>query len=207
MKYRKKPVVIEAVQFVDNVSEVINFVGAKNLGIIGDQFIIQTLEGDMLASKGDFIIKGVNGEFYPCKSDIFKTTYTDADMPTTSLNELSIDVHKNAVEHGWWDSEREIGTILMLIVTELAETMEEHRNGFKPNEVYYSGKTKEGEAFTSTTGTEICKKPEGIPIELADAVIRILDYCGKEGIDLDRAISIKHEYNKTRPYKHGGKQV
>lgn len=50
-------------------------------------------------------------------------------------------------------------------------------------------------------------KPEGIAIELADAVIRILDYCGHVGIDIEKAIEIKHEYNKTRPYKHGGKKI
>lgn len=49
-------------------------------------------------------------------------------------------------------------------------------------------------------------KPEGIPIELADAIIRILDYCGYAGIDIDAAISQKHEYNKSRPYRHGGKK-
>ena len=49
-------------------------------------------------------------------------------------------------------------------------------------------------------------KPEGIPIELADVIIRVLDYCGYAGIDIDAAISQKHEYNRTRPYRHGGKK-
>lgn len=44
-------------------------------------------------------------------------------------------------------------------------------------------------------------KPEGIPIELADVIIRVLDYCGYAGIDIDAAISQKHEYNRTRPYR------
>ena len=50
------------------------------------------------------------------------------------------------------------------------------------------------------------KKPEGVAVELADCVIRILDYCGHAGIDIEEAIRIKHEYNKTRPYRHGGKK-
>lgn len=49
-------------------------------------------------------------------------------------------------------------------------------------------------------------KPEGIPTELADVIIRVLDYCGYAGIDIDAAISQKHEYNKSRPYRHGGKK-
>ena len=49
-------------------------------------------------------------------------------------------------------------------------------------------------------------KPEGIPIELADVIIRILDYCGYAGIDIEAAIRQKHEYNKSRPYRHGGKK-
>jgi NTP pyrophosphatase (non-canonical NTP hydrolase) len=51
------------------------------------------------------------------------------------------------------------------------------------------------------------KKPEGVPIELADCIIRILDYCGHAGIDIEQAIKIKHEYNKTRPHRHGGKVI
>ena len=50
------------------------------------------------------------------------------------------------------------------------------------------------------------KKPEGVAVELADCMIRILDYCGHAGIDIEEAIRIKHEYNKTRPYRHGGKK-
>jgi len=50
-------------------------------------------------------------------------------------------------------------------------------------------------------------KPEGEAIELADAVIRIMDYCEFVGIDLEQAIQLKHEYNKTRPYRHGNKSA
>lgn len=50
------------------------------------------------------------------------------------------------------------------------------------------------------------RKPEGVAVELADCMIRILDYCGHAGIDIEEAIRIKHEYNKTRPYRHGGKK-
>lgn len=86
-KYRKKPVVIEALQWTgDNVKEMRAFLGGAVADIVTvfspvssadslPDFLIKTLEGDMLASRGDYIIKGVNGEFYPCKPDIFVKTY------------------------------------------------------------------------------------------------------------------------------------
>ena len=85
MKYRKKPVVIEAVQFTDDKTETIislqrfmqsdirvSYENPENPVIK-----IETLEGIMEASLGDYIIKGVNGEFYPCKPDIFEKTYAE----------------------------------------------------------------------------------------------------------------------------------
>lgn len=82
MKYVKKPVVIEAVQFDGlNILSVMNFLGKSMEALQGNdqtnevRFVIQTLEGNMIASKGDWIIKGIAGEFYPCKPDIFAATY------------------------------------------------------------------------------------------------------------------------------------
>lgn len=82
-KFRKKPVVIEAIQFFDQPEEIMaiqEFMGGDDLTIgykdIDDPKLkIHTLEGVMNASLGDYIIKGVNGEFYPCKPDIFEKTY------------------------------------------------------------------------------------------------------------------------------------
>lgn len=76
-KYRKKPVVIEAVQWEgNNEKEMKDFI---NMELVteynGDVLVIETLEGTMRAEKGDYIIKGVHGEFYPCKPDIFHKTY------------------------------------------------------------------------------------------------------------------------------------
>lgn len=77
MKYRKKPVVVEAVHWNgNNYKEVIGF--AENNKIWFDalgNIWISTLEGDMIAKKWDYIIKGVQGELYPCKPDIFAETY------------------------------------------------------------------------------------------------------------------------------------
>ena len=83
-KYMKKPLIIEAVQFTDDSPEVImeinEFMDLEELRVnynIPDKpaIIIPTLEGNMRAEIGDYIIKGINGEFYPCKPDIFVKTY------------------------------------------------------------------------------------------------------------------------------------
>ena len=94
MKYRKKPVVIEAIQLPfggmnenmeaqrDLVAWLIEggLVSGKTLIINMDGWTITTLEGDHLARWGDFIIKGIAGEFYPCKPDIFAQTYEPVDV-------------------------------------------------------------------------------------------------------------------------------
>jgi hypothetical protein len=84
-KYRKLPVEIEAVQWLNGkVSEVTPWISEalnKNpldkgaITRIGDKIMIATLEGEMTAIDGDYIIRGINGELYPCKPDIFKLTY------------------------------------------------------------------------------------------------------------------------------------
>jgi len=76
-KYRKKPVVIEAVQFNGrNSADIHEFCGDKVREPVGKDYLeIETLEGIHIASPGDYIIKGIKGEFYPCKPDIFEQTY------------------------------------------------------------------------------------------------------------------------------------
>ena len=82
MKYRKKPVVIEAVQFVDTEESILKLselgldpVRVDYADLDNPVLKIETLEGLMVATEGDYIIKGVQGEFYPCKPDIFAETY------------------------------------------------------------------------------------------------------------------------------------
>ncbi len=130
------------------------------------------------------------------------------------INKLAKEVHRNAVEHGWWEEERSFGDIIALCHSELSEALEEHRNGRKPNDTYYkcsAGQTYDDCPLRDGDSVVCCDcgptKPEGTPSEMADVIIRILDYCGKEGIDIDEAIHIKHEYNKSRPYRHGGKVI
>lgn len=121
MKYRKKPVVIEAVQLkVDNFDAVCDFMGGTPVpkhnpdfgidehGNTNEPYLgvyIETLEGKMLASYGDYIIKGVNGEFYPCKPNIFEKTYDKADDSSVMGFGDAIEVLKQggAVRRSGWN--------------------------------------------------------------------------------------------------------
>lgn len=106
---------------------------------------------------------------------------------------------------------------LDLIHSEISEALEEIRSGHDPLEIYYSTKKKidaDSETVsrhayqaydTDGVGKIPLRKPEGFIIELADAVIRIGDLVFLLGGDLESAIQEKHEYNRTRPYKHGKK--
>lgn len=105
-----------------------------------------------------------------------------------SINEIAKEIHENARLHGWWDDERAFGEIIALCHSELSEALEAYREG-QPPEWDNHG------------------KPDGTAVEMIDCVIRIFDYLAKEGIDIERIMLEKHEYNKTRPYKHGGKRI
>lgn len=92
MRYRKRPVVIEAVQFTGlNHDEIADFCFPQIIKVGGSfTLLIPTKEGEMTASKGDWVIKGIQGEFYPCKPDIFEATYAPA-QEEKSLNEKILD--------------------------------------------------------------------------------------------------------------------
>lgn len=80
MKFRKKPVVIEAVQYNGkNMDEIMVFIEAPEIcnDFLENWIEIKTLEGSMRANPGDWVIKGIKGEFYPCKPDIFEATYEE----------------------------------------------------------------------------------------------------------------------------------
>jgi hypothetical protein len=79
MKFRKKPVVIEAKQFLNDADSynLLHWINEDKLiaSWVNNNLIIKTKEGDHIANVGDWIIKGVEGEFYPCKPSIFEATY------------------------------------------------------------------------------------------------------------------------------------
>lgn len=106
-----------------------------------------------------------------------------------SIAELQEYIKKWTVEKGWAD-DRSVGDLLLLMVSEVVEAYEEYRDWHEPNETRV-----------------VAGKPEGIPVELADVVIRIISFCSKYDINLAAAIEQKMAYNETRPHRHGNKRV
>jgi NTP pyrophosphatase (non-canonical NTP hydrolase) len=136
----------------------------------------------------------------------------EQEIMETILNKLRDEIHENAVSHGWWEEDRSFAEVIALCHSELSEALEEYRNGHKPNEVYYSCSRKNSTCNTYKMYASLCegckdRKLEGIGVELADTIIRILDYCGKENIDIWELVKLKHEFNKGRSFKHGGKKI
>lgn len=118
MKYKKKPVIIDAIQWTGgNMVEIADFAkgfakfdeirqgDAENKIPAQYDLSIQTLEGTMQASRGDYIIKGLNGEFYPCKPDIFEKTYEKADSVSAMDFGDAIEVLKQggAIRRSGWN--------------------------------------------------------------------------------------------------------
>ncbi len=126
------------------------------------------------------------------------------------LNELQTEIYKNAVDHGWYDKAPKMGdpgyldfinSKLMLIVSEAAEACEELRK--VKNHDALKNRYYEGQEADEAVVVKLPAKPEGFGVELADALIRILDLSAFCGIPLGEMVIEKHEFNKTRPYRHG----
>ena len=118
------------------------------------------------------------------------------DNADVSVRQLIAESHALAKEKGWWRGASNIPEKLALIHSEVSEALEEFRVALGA----------EGDLALQKIRYE-GEKPEGFVVELADVVIRIADLCGALGLDLVTALQIKAAYNRTRPYRHGGKRA
>lgn len=135
--------------------------------------------------------------------------YADPDtvfVAAKPLRQLMLDIAEVNRANGWVTNDRSFGDDIALIHSEASEAYEEYRAGHGVSERYYSDR---GETFTErvNTGSDRPRKPEGVPSELADIVIRVLDTCYRNDIDLDSVLAEKLEHNRTRGHRHGGKVV
>jgi NTP pyrophosphatase (non-canonical NTP hydrolase) len=109
-----------------------------------------------------------------------------------TIKELQHAAHAQAVASGFWNPPASLGAQLANMHSELSEAWEEYRAGRPLDQIWYEPNTY---------------KPCGFPIELADVIIRIADTAWVYGIDLEEAIRLKMAFNKTRPFRHGGKHA
>lgn len=170
----------------------------------GAVFKIHPPQGQELlrfCANGDIYIRG---EKVDSNQDVWLRLQALMDSASLSIRELVDDSWQTAENKGFHSKNKSFAEDCALFHSEISEAFEEYRNGHAPNEVYYP----EGiEKHVEIDGKIIQHKPEGVPIELADVIIRIADVSKTYGIDLEAALRIKAAYNKTRPHLHGGKKL
>ena len=127
-----------------------------------------------------------------------------------SMTELQQEIHRRNRKAGWWDQgeKRNLAEVLMLIVTEVAEAMEELRDPKTGKDIKFiknicpRGYRRVGYLEKDKRGHD---KPCGWDSELADVAIRLFDLAEATGVNLESIIREKMEYNLKRPHRHGGK--
>ena len=109
-----------------------------------------------------------------------------------NINELKNEVHELAKEKGWYDNPEIEDQYIERMCNNLHDKVSELHTAWRENKLH-----------------DNCDKPISLSCleeELADIIIRVLDNCGRLGVDIKTAVLIKHQYNKTRSYRHGGKR-
>lgn len=123
-----------------------------------------------------------------------------------TLADMQQEVYENNIAHGWFDDKRTFGDGIALLHSEVSEALEEYREhgvgAYRKVADLAHGTTK---VIPITNGEYGDGKPLGVPSEYADILIRLLDSCHREGVDLMAEYEAKMAYNRTRPIKHGNK--
>lgn len=151
------------------------------------------------------------------------------------FNHIAQKCLETAREKGWLVEDRTFGDDIALIHSEASEALEDFRHGHPISEVFYkyhsTAKAGDVEIRTSHGGSRweyrengygawkpvsidelvdagyYKAEPKGVPIELADIIIRVLHVCAARDVDIDAAVALKMKYNESRPYRHGGKKL
>lgn len=124
----------------------------------------------------------------------------------TEIKKLMQEIHENNVNKGFWEDKetKNVGEVLMLCVSELSEALEAHRKGRFADVVQFNQDRQSTPFHEESATIEAFKRniKDTFEDEIADTVIRLFDLSEGFGIDLERHIRLKLEYNRTRPYKH-----
>lgn len=123
------------------------------------------------------------------------------------LNALAAECHRIAKDHGWWDNPPSFGETVVMCHAELSEAVEEYRDG---NPAAYVTRFNGLGGFypvEDMSEWEPEEKPEGVAVEMADCLIRLLDWFGANGLDVEEIVRRKCAYNETRTYRHGNKAL
>lgn len=143
----------------------------------------------MISDMETIIVKDQDGEkFFYSKESV--------------LNEMAKEIYEENAAKGFHEKETEFGTRIALIHSELSEALEADRKGSHANVREYIFRVHEGDD-PARSFEQLVK--DTVEDEIADAIIRILDLCATEGINIAEHIKLKREYNSHRPYKHGKK--
>ena len=138
---------------------------------------------DVLSLDDPEVLAMKRHNYHECKCGKKDTAIIDF---VTMFNIKAAEINQNAIDKGWWEGDRNDGEMIALMHSELSECLEALRHGNPPDSHIPEFKGSEA--------------------ELADVVIRIMDYGAARGLRVAEAIIAKSEYNKGRSYKHGNKE-